>query len=78
MSSFSLLSIALPDKDDIRECFCGNGQTKFGQLGVSYKTSLSVVRGLLGTSPPDPNLESALVCPLPKGRFGIDSTSIRH
>ena len=36
-----------------------------------------LARGLLGTGPPDPTLESASP-PLLRGRFGIDSTSIRH
>ena len=49
--------------------------------GPHMLQSCSVVRGLLGTGPPDPTLKSASPSP-PQGsiwhRFNIDSTFIRH
>ena len=51
------------------------------QLCYNASIGASVVRGLLGTGPPDPTLESASPSP-PQGsiwhRFNIDSTLIRY
>ena len=42
-----------------------------------FQANLRLVRGLLGTGPPHLKLKSASPSPS-QGRFGIDSTSIRH
>ena len=51
------------------------------EVGACNEGKTRVVRGLLGTGPPGPTLESASPSP-PRGsiwhRFNIDSTSIRH
>ena len=56
---------------------CGGGGRGGFEGGVWGPVPNKLVRGLLGTDPPDPTLESARP-PLLRGQFGIDSTSIRR